>query len=654
MKTIEVKVQRDHLELLSRGKKPVLAVAELIWNGLDADAKEVVISFGRNEVSGIGSIMIADNGNGIRMDEAEEAFTNLGGSWKKAKGTTRTLRRLLHGRRGKGRFRAFSLGKKVEWETWYDRDGKTMTYKITGNRDELGKFQIGDETNVKAKTGTKVKITGIEQNFPSLERENAIDEITEQFALYMSEYSNIKIKYDGKYVDWAEVKNLKKDFEPFDVELTNGSKAIVGLSVIEWKNLIGTRRLLLCGKDGFTYDDIPPGIHAPGFEFTAYIKSDLIGKMDEEGTLALGDMHKDLKRVLDVARDKLKDYFRERSLYVAGKVVDEWKREDIYPYKDEPKDIIESTEREVFDICALHMNRYVPDFGFAPSKSKSLSLQLLKHAIETSPTAVRRIFTEVLELPEEKREELAKILETVSFSALINLAKTVTNRLQFINGFEQIVGDKIIAKYIKERSHLQHIIETELWIFGEHYAFCSPRGGDISLKNVLTAHLNIMGRTELTPYIEAENLKDIPDLCLYQQYIYGREDEYENLVIELKKPKVDLNEDHLAQIKKYARAVANDPLFDKKKTRWTFYLVSTNYDEAIENECNQKDRRYGQVFVAKNYEIWVKRWGDIIQEAKGRLEFVRKQMGYIVKNNEEGLEYLRKKHREYLPEEMTV
>jgi hypothetical protein len=463
-----------------------------------------------------------------------------------------------------------------------------------------------------------------------------------------------KPHYDGKYINWDEVKELRKDFDPLEVELSDGLKVIAELSVVEWKKLQGTRRLFLCGKDGFTYEDIPPGIHAPGFEFTAYVKSDLIRKMDEEGTLSLGDMHEDLRRVLDAVRDKLKEYFRERSQYVAGKVVDEWKKENIYPYKDEPKDIIESTERQVFDICALNINRYVPDFGTAPARNRSLSLQLLKHAIETSPTAVRRIFIEVLELPEDKQEELAKILETISLSALMNLAKTVTNRLQFINGLEQIVGDKTVAKHIKERTHLQHIIENELWIFGEHYAFCSPRGGDITLRNVLTAHLSIMGRAELTPYIEAEELKDIPDLCLYQQYLYGREDEYENLVIELKKPSAKLNEDHLAQIKRYARAVASDPLFDKEKTRWTFYLVSTDCDEAIENECNQPDRRYGQVFIAKHYEIWIKRWGDIIQEAKGRLEFVKKQMGYTIESNEEGLEYLRRKHREYLPEEIAV
>ena len=38
MKIVTVKVQEDHLESLSRVKKPILAIAELVWNGLDANA----------------------------------------------------------------------------------------------------------------------------------------------------------------------------------------------------------------------------------------------------------------------------------------------------------------------------------------------------------------------------------------------------------------------------------------------------------------------------------------------------------------------------------------------------------------------------------------------------------------------------------------
>ena len=44
-----VEVQSDFLEKITRAK-PVQALAELIWNGLDADAARVSVSFGYNEM----------------------------------------------------------------------------------------------------------------------------------------------------------------------------------------------------------------------------------------------------------------------------------------------------------------------------------------------------------------------------------------------------------------------------------------------------------------------------------------------------------------------------------------------------------------------------------------------------------------------------
>ena len=211
--------------------------------------------------------------------------------------------------------------------------------------------------------------------------------------------------------------------------------------------------------------------------------------------------------------------------------------------------------------------------------------------------------------------------------SLIRVGQSIVNRFQFLNGLEQIVGDRELKKNLKERAHLQHIIESELWIFGESYSFCSPRGGDITLGNVLKAHLKLLGREELIPTIDMEKLVDVPDMCIYQQYLYGREDEYENLVIELKRPGV-LNEEHITQIKRYATAVTNDPLFDKEKTRWTFYIINTDFNAQVEEDCKQSDRRYGNIHIGKNYTVWAKRWSDIIQDCKGASGVCAKADGF--------------------------
>jgi len=43
-KTFEVQVYDHHLARLAQTRKPILAVAELIWNAVDADADEVTVA----------------------------------------------------------------------------------------------------------------------------------------------------------------------------------------------------------------------------------------------------------------------------------------------------------------------------------------------------------------------------------------------------------------------------------------------------------------------------------------------------------------------------------------------------------------------------------------------------------------------------------
>ena len=69
-----VEVQADFLEKITRAK-PVQALAELIWNGLDADASRVAVSFQNNELDTLSEIIIRDDGGGIpRVSMARLVF----------------------------------------------------------------------------------------------------------------------------------------------------------------------------------------------------------------------------------------------------------------------------------------------------------------------------------------------------------------------------------------------------------------------------------------------------------------------------------------------------------------------------------------------------------------------------------------------------
>ena len=69
------------------------------------------------------------------------SFQNLGGSWKR-EGMRTKSKRLLHGKFGKGRFRAFSLGNKVTWRSTYDDNGTVRRFEICGEAARLGEFII--------------------------------------------------------------------------------------------------------------------------------------------------------------------------------------------------------------------------------------------------------------------------------------------------------------------------------------------------------------------------------------------------------------------------------------------------------------------------------------------------------------------------------
>lgn len=95
-----VEVQSDHLEKITRAK-PIQALSELVWNGLDADATRVSVTFEENDLGALDRVTVRDNGNGLSYADAPERFRRLGGSWKRP-GATTANGRFLHGQEGRG------------------------------------------------------------------------------------------------------------------------------------------------------------------------------------------------------------------------------------------------------------------------------------------------------------------------------------------------------------------------------------------------------------------------------------------------------------------------------------------------------------------------------------------------------------------------
>jgi hypothetical protein len=124
----------------------------------------------------------------------------------------------------------------------------------------------------------------------------------------------------------------------------------------------------------------------------------------------------------------------------------------------------------------------------------------------------------------------------------------------------------------------------------------------------------------------------------------------EHLVVELKAPRVKLGH-KVAQIRDYAAAIAQDSQFDKETTSWDFWVISTDVSDAVRRQTTQRNRATGILddYGDLNVRIWAKTWGQIIEDARHRLKFVRAQLQYT-SGRDEAIAYLHEKHRDFVPE----
>lgn len=624
-----VEVQSDFLEKITRAK-PAQALAELIWNSLDADASRVDVNFEENELGAMSKIIVRDNGTGMEYEKAPELFKSLGGSWKRSRSTTQKEGRFLHGQDGRGRFKAFALGRVVEWEVMYQKASALSTFTVVMTTANMKEVIISDEEEAgsERRPGVTVTVTELYKDFRSLASDTGLQELTEIFALYLADYKSVLISVDGTRIDPSSVITSQGTVNLNDV-VDEGRAYSARLEIIEWRSATN-RALYLCNEKGFPLAEIERRFHIGTFQFSAYLKSDYISKLQDQGMLEVAEMDTRIVAVVDEAQEAIKNYFRNRAAQEAQNVVREWKQEQVYPYEGEPVTKVEEVERQVFDIVAVTTSQYLPDFSTAQPKNKAFHLRLLRQAIEKSPEDLQIILSEVLRLPKRKQEELAELLRDVSLSAIIGAAKIVADRLKFLTGLEVILFDAESKKRLKERSQLHRIIAENCWLFGEEYNLSVD---DRSLSEVLRKHRQLLGEDTIIdePVKHVSKDRGIIDLMFSRAIRRHNADELTHLVVELKAPKVKIDKDEVLQTENYAISVMKDERFRSVNTTWVFWAISDDYGDYAEYRMKSvagSGNSRGKIHDAENVTIWIKTWAQVLEENRARLQFFQERLEY--------------------------
>ena len=319
-KQIFVQAQPDHIESLSKSA-PLSALEELVWNALDADAREIKIDLITNALGAVEAVRVADDGTGIDVLKADATFGSLGGSWKLGSTATGLAHRKLHGRHGRGRFKAFALGGHVEWRTTVRAGEGLVAYVLWGDLEKPGVFNLDAAKTPPVRPGTEVMIENVRANCDSLlNATETVESLASRFALYLKSYPDVRIYFNGLPVTPVIVELRHSDYQ-----LKAGEHTEAKLEIIEWKRkFAGAGRLVFAGGDGFQLHELPALVRSGGVPFTAYLVSPRFTALAQENALVMDELNAEVRAYLDEARKVLKAHFIAHASAQDTGFVQEW------------------------------------------------------------------------------------------------------------------------------------------------------------------------------------------------------------------------------------------------------------------------------------------------------------------------------------------
>lgn len=178
------------------------------------------------------------------------------------------------------------------------------------------------------------------------------------------------------------------------------------------------------------------------------------------------------------------------------------------------------------------------------------------------------------------------------------------------------------------------------------------------LTQVLRTHLQLEGLPDgkVEPVKRWDGKSGRVDLHLAAKA--QQHDRTRHLVVELKAPDIRAGRSERNQIEDYVNVVLSNAAFASDRSVWDFILVVTDYDDLIDNAIVGANRELGLLFEPEKKpgrptaRAYVRRWRDIIDENKRRLEFVTHSLEFDP-SLAEGLAFIREEYSEMLPDEIA-
>jgi hypothetical protein len=626
-------------KILSNYEKPS-SISEYIWNGFDAKANTVNINYTVDNFGSLEFLEIIDNGYGINHSKLNSKFKPFYESEKAIKVSAPKHTSTMHGKNGVGRLTFFTFAHSAKWLTTFNNGKKHETNSIIINSNELTDFKVENVGNESDLTGTIVTFTNIHIS------ENEMNKVIIPFLirefcwfLELNKYKNFKITINDIPLNYES--NVAERDEKISITYSDSksnNKTVFQVKFIQWRESLHqeySKYYFLNDKGNEVYKDHTT-LNKKGDEFfhSVYIQSDYFKDFDfnsseneNQGKLfgkakSSPEYRYLIKEINQILREKRKPFLRQ----FADKLIEQYEEAGILPnYKTEweekykKEDLIE-TLKSLYEI----QPKLFTSLSINQKKTFVRFLDLLLDSNERED--LFKVLDEILDLSTKEREDLAKIFKTTKLNRVIETLKLIQDRYETI----AILKDLVYNKNLKanEVDHLQKLIESHYWIFGEQYHLVTA--AEPKFEEALRRYTYLL--TDKDAPVEIDHPHRLKEMDIFACRQNKLMDRIENIVIELKHPLINLGSSQYNQVYNYLELIQKQSEFNAPNMFWEFYLIGNKFDSTsfLKNLINT-NKPHGTRSLIMNLEdgrikVYAKTWSEIFADFEIKYNYLNEKL----------------------------
>lgn len=597
------------------------AICEYIWNGFEANAKQVHLEWSHNALGGGDVISIIDNGDGINYDDLDNTF----GTFLASQKNSLSLKAKSKANKGKGRFSFICFASDVIWKTtFYDDQAKiNKSYELTLSDSSKEFVDYTEPVETDKHTGTITTLQNVFGISPEdLQSDEFKNYLLEEFAWYLYLNKDAELYINSVPLDYSTYINntLSKEV---NIDIYGHDFKI---NLIVWDAKI--REKFCCyylneqnaikGKDTTSFNR-----NTVEFYHSVFVKSNFFNRLNledinsDQTTMNAPDngqeILKHLKKIVqDIISEAIDQHMVDKADDEINKMINERKTFPVFPnstYGQYRKNDLKNVTK------ALYSAEPKIFLKLRPIQEKSL-LAFLNLLLSTEEREeVLEIVDEIVNLSDEQRKRFVDILHKTSLENIVETISFIENRYRVIEILKMLIYDLTI--FTNERDHIQKIVEQNYWLFGEKYSLVSA---DKPMQTALEKYTNILyGENNVDAILNADKENE-RRMDIFMCGSHKKQDSLdntveENIVVELKAPRVKLSKVVYRQIEDYMLYIRRQPNFNSQYRSWKFIAVCREVDDDIKDRYETfKDKgKPGLVYLSGNCEIYAYTWDDVFR-----------------------------------------